>query len=75
MAKNENIVLTKELRGRGEAELKSLLDQKSDELSKLGFKHALQQLRETHKLKLLKRDIARIRTVLGERARTPGGES
>jgi len=58
----------KELRERGEAELRSLLASKSDELHKVRFKHALGQLRQTHTLKALKRDVARIETVLHERA-------
>ncbi len=67
MAKG-NTVAAKELRERGDAELKSLLATKIDELQKARFKHALGQLRTTHTLKALKRDVARIETVLGERA-------
>ncbi len=67
MAK-DNTVAAKELRERGDAELKSLLAEKLDELTKSRFKHALGQLRTTHTLKALKRDVARIETVLGQRA-------
>jgi large subunit ribosomal protein L29 len=68
MAKNENQNAAKELRDRGPAELKSLLAGKVEELFKAQFKHALGQLRTTHQLKTLRRDIARINTVLKEKA-------
>jgi len=67
MAKG-NTVAAKELRERGDAELQSLLATKVEELQKARFKHALGQLRTTHTLKALKRDVARIETVLGQRA-------
>lgn len=67
MAKG-NQVAARELRERGEAELKSLLASKVEELQKARFKHALGQLRTTHNLKVLRREVARIETVLHERA-------
>ncbi len=66
MAKSENMVVAKELRERSEAELKSLLASKIEELHKVKFNHALGQLRDTHTLKLLKKDVARLKTVLRE---------
>jgi large subunit ribosomal protein L29 len=69
MAKNENMVVAKELRERSEAELRSLLAAKVEELHKVKFNHALGQLRDTHTLKLLKKDIARLKTVLKEQAK------
>jgi large subunit ribosomal protein L29 len=69
MAKKENMVVAKELRERSDAELRSLLASKLDELHKVKFNHALGQLRDTHTLKLLKKDIARLRTVLKEQAK------
>lgn len=63
---SENTVIVKEIRGRGDAELVSLLDSKAEELHQVKFKHALGQLQTTHELKQLKRDIARLKTVLGE---------
>lgn len=68
MAKKENQVVAKELRGQAEAELRSLLATKVEELHKANLKKAIGQLRTTHQLKLLKRDIARLSTVLNERA-------
>lgn len=73
MAKG-NTVAAKELRERGDAELKSLLATKIEELQKARFKHALGQLRTTHTLKALKRDVARIETVLGQRAQKAASE-
>ena len=69
MAKHENAIIAKELRGRAEAELRSLLLAKSEELQKLKFKQALGQLRETHNLTVLRRDIARLETVLTEKSK------
>ncbi len=66
-SKKEDTLVAAELRKRPEAELKSLIDSKSEELSKALFKHELKQLRDTHQLKLMKRDIARLLTVLNER--------
>ncbi len=70
MAKNEKTVVTKELRTRADAELSSLLAAKVEELQKARFKHALGQLRTTHTLKALRREVARIETVLAQRATT-----
>ena len=72
MAENENIVVLKEIRDRSDAELRSLLDSKVEELHKAKFKHALGQLRETHVLGFLKRDVARLNTVLRERTKAQG---
>jgi large subunit ribosomal protein L29 len=69
MAKNENMVVAKELRERSEAELRSLLASKLEELHKVKFNHALGQLRDTHTLKLLKKAIARLETVLREQTK------
>ena len=74
-----NQIAAKELRERGAAELKSLLASKTDELQKARFKHALGQLRTTHALSGLRREVARIETVLAQRqaaetqATTPSG--
>lgn len=69
MAKNENILKASELRKRGAAELKSLLDEKAEELHKTRFKLALGQQAKTHTLRQLRRDIARLQTVLNEQQR------
>ena len=68
MASDQEVVV-RELRERSDAELRSLLDGKQDDLFQEKFKHALGQLRETHTLKRMKRDIARINTLIWERER------
>lgn len=70
MAESEDRVVVRELRERQPSELRSLLESKTEELFKAKFKKALGQLRETHTLQALKKDIARIRTILGERAKS-----
>ena len=69
MAKRENAVVAQELRQRGAAELKSLVDAKKEELQRMKFKHLVGQLRQTHTLVELKRDIARLHTVIAEQKR------
>ena len=63
---DENVVVANELRSRNEAELQSLLKEKTEELHAVKFKKALGQLAQPHLVKQLKRDVARLRTVLNE---------
>jgi large subunit ribosomal protein L29 len=72
MSKNEKVKAT-ELKDRHESELRSLLSNKQEELRKARFKHALNQLRETHSLKALRLDIAKINTVLSQRMHAEAG--
>ena len=75
MASNEEVVvIAKELQDRSDAELVSLMETKVEELHQTKFKQALGQLQETHMLKRLKRDIARLKTVLRAR-QTPAAPS
>lgn len=69
MPKNDTRVVCSELRKRSKGELQSLLSSKLEELRQNRFKHALGRLSKTHALKLLKGDIARLKTVLAESAR------
>ena len=70
MADNDNRILVKELRSRGDEELVSLLESKIEDLHGANFKHAVGQLEHTHSLRQLRRDIARLRTVINERRGT-----
>ena len=67
MAENDTAVVVKELHDRSDAELGSLLVAKREDLHAAKFKHALGQLAQTHQLRSLKRDVARLATVLRER--------
>lgn len=58
----------RELRDLSEEELRSKEEETKDKLFKLKFQHALGQLENTMKLKNLKRDIARIKTILREKS-------
>ncbi len=58
---------TTELRNYTDEELKRLLEEKKKQFMELRFQHAMGQLRNTSLLKEVKRDIARIKTVLRER--------
>lgn len=50
-------------------ELERLLAEARETLSKQRFQHALSQLHDTAYLKILKKDIARINTIINERQR------
>jgi large subunit ribosomal protein L29 len=67
MANEMNTVTAQGLRDRNEAEMLSLLGTKQEELQKLRFKQALRQPVKTHEIVLLRRDIARLNTVLTEK--------
>jgi len=59
---------TSEMRDLSEEELKNKEEEIKDQLFKLKFQHALGQLENALKLKNLKRDIARIKTILKEKS-------
>lgn len=56
-----------ELRELSDDELLSKEEELKDQLFKLSFQHALGQLENAMKLKAIKRDIARIKTILREK--------
>ncbi len=56
-----------ELRTKSEAELQQEMNLLKDELFNLRFKQATGSLENTARLKTVKKEIARIKTVLGER--------
>lgn len=56
----------RELRELSEDELERKEAELKDQLFKLKFQHALGQLENAMKLKIIKKDIARIKTILGE---------
>ncbi len=54
----------KELRGKNQTELETELKELKQELFKLRFAHATNQLANPMELKRVKRDIARVKTVI-----------
>lgn len=56
-----------ELRNMSEADLATKLHDLKDELFKLRFQHAINQLDNPHKITDVKRDIARVMTVIREK--------
>jgi large subunit ribosomal protein L29 len=58
----------REFRDLSEEELKNKEEEVKDQLFKLTFQHTLGQLENAMKLKNLKRDIARIKTILREKS-------
>jgi large subunit ribosomal protein L29 len=57
----------KDIRELTNNELSVLLEEKRETLAKQRFQHALKQLHDTAYLKILKKDIARINTLITER--------
>ena len=60
----------KELRAKDEAALKQELNDLQNTHSKLRMQKATQQLTNTSSLRTTRRDIARVRTILTEKATT-----
>ena len=56
-----------ELRAMSEADLSAKLVDLKKELLNLRFQHAINQLDNPHKIADVKKDIARVMTVLGEK--------
>jgi large subunit ribosomal protein L29 len=68
-----------EVREWTDAEIKSRVLELEEERFRLGFRAATETLEDSLRLRLLRRDIARLKTVLRERERgvaaaAPGGE-
>lgn len=57
----------KDLRELTDSELMRLLQESQETLVKQRFQHSLKQLQDTAYLKILRKDIARIHTILTER--------
>jgi large subunit ribosomal protein L29 len=61
-------VRAKELRTRNEQELRTLLAEAEDQLFKARLENATHQLDNTSSIAKARREVARIKTVIGERA-------
>ena len=61
------MLTSKELRELDNAKLSEKLSQSEEEIFKLRFQHATAQLEKTHRLCELKKDIARIKTVMTQK--------
>jgi large subunit ribosomal protein L29 len=66
-------VRAKDLRGNDPAELRSTVRKLEEDLFKHRLKQNTNQLENTMLIRNTKRDIARVNTVLAERARSTGG--
>lgn len=62
------------LRELSEEELQSKEEELKDQLFKLQFQHALGQLENAMKLKNIKKDIARIKTMIQEKSKDQSKE-
>ena len=58
---------TTEIRNLSVAELEGKLKELKEELFNLRFQHAINQLDNPHKIANVKKDIARVKTVLNEK--------
>jgi large subunit ribosomal protein L29 len=66
---------SREIRALNPEEIKSRLADAREELMKLRFQQVTGQLTDTSRLRILRRDIARMETVLGEKAAEVEGEA
>ena len=62
-----------ELRKKSHTELEKELNELKEELFKLRFQHATNQLSNPLQLKYVKRDIARVKTVMRQQELSDGG--
>ena len=58
---------TSEIRKLNEIELDSKVIDLREDLFKLKFKHGIRQLEDTSRLKSLRKDIARLKTIIHEK--------
>lgn len=58
-----------EIREKTSQELKTLLADLREELFRLRMQDGTGQLEKTHRLKEVRKDLARVQTILGEKAR------
>ncbi|MCB0702852.1 MAG: 50S ribosomal protein L29 [Candidatus Kapaibacterium sp.] len=60
--------LAKDLRELSDQELVNLVEESQETLAKQKFQHALKQLQDTTYLRILRRDIAKMKTILRQRS-------
>ena len=59
-----------EIRNLSEGEIQTKMEEAYEELFNLRFQKTIGQVKDPNRFSLLKRDIARMKTILGERKRT-----
>jgi large subunit ribosomal protein L29 len=62
-----NVIASKDLRAMTDSELNQKLQEVHQELFNLRFRHATKQVKDTSRIRVVKRDIARIQTIMRER--------
>ncbi len=60
---------TKDIRELTDEELKHILDESVETLARLRFQKSLSQLQDIASIKVLRKDIARVKTIISERQR------
>ena len=63
------------IRDMNDAELQKRLKELKEELFNLRFQHAINQLDNPMRLKAVKKEIAIVKTIMGENARKNGAEA
>lgn len=66
---SSNITNAKDLRGRTDEELQLFIRDKAEELFKLRFQHFTGQLENVARLKHVRREISRARTIMAQKAK------
>lgn len=65
-----DITKAEDLRSRTDEELNTFLEEKTEELFKLRFSHFTGQLENVAKMKHVRREIARAKTIIAEKQRS-----
>ncbi|MCK6546579.1 50S ribosomal protein L29 [Myxococcota bacterium] len=65
-----NVTKAKDLRGRTDDELGTFIREKSEELFKLRFQHFTGQLENVARLKQVRRELARAKTIVAQKTRS-----
>jgi len=60
-------MLAREIRALSDEEIRRLIDERYEELFNLRFQKAIGQLKDSSRFKQVRRDIARMKTILRER--------
>ena len=62
-----SVIASKDLRAMTDSELNQKLQEVYQELFNLRFRHATKQVEDTSRIRVAKRDVARIQTIMRER--------
>ncbi len=75
MAEKTAATTVRDLRGLSETELRQRIDQARKDLAGMRLKASQNSLEQPHQIRFLRRDIARMLTLIGEQSRQPAAKA